>query len=270
MFDDADRQFPGAVWSFSIGWGCDKLHHRGRSGAGAVGAERRRSRTARRRSTPAVTSRGWNARAARTGRHRRAPADVGLDSVASLPEMTDVGGTTLSTDGERRWLAEQAWFDVPLSLGTGGGVSALFDRPDWQRGRRCADRDPGKRLTPDVAAVADPFTGVRIVFKGQPTGRRRHLAVRADLGGAGRGDEPVPARQRRPAARRPQPACCTASPRARRCRRSATSRSAATRSTTPGRATTWSPASARPTSTTSSAIVLVLQKASDDIDRHRR
>ena len=25
MFDEADRQFPGAVWSFSIGWGCDKL-----------------------------------------------------------------------------------------------------------------------------------------------------------------------------------------------------------------------------------------------------
>src|SRR5689334_24110230 len=29
--------------------------------------------------------------------------------------------------------AEQAWFDVPLSQGTGGGVSSLFDRPDWQR-----------------------------------------------------------------------------------------------------------------------------------------
>ena len=30
------------------------------------------------------------------------------------------------------------------------------------------DQDPGRRLTPDVAAVADPFTGVRIVFKGTP------------------------------------------------------------------------------------------------------
>ena len=25
MLEDTDRQFPGAVWSFSIGWGCDKL-----------------------------------------------------------------------------------------------------------------------------------------------------------------------------------------------------------------------------------------------------
>ena len=25
MMEDADRRYPGAVWSFSIGWGCDKL-----------------------------------------------------------------------------------------------------------------------------------------------------------------------------------------------------------------------------------------------------
>ena len=36
MLEDTDRQFPGAVWSLSIGWGCDKLHHRRRSGPGAV------------------------------------------------------------------------------------------------------------------------------------------------------------------------------------------------------------------------------------------
>ena len=29
------------------------------------------------------------------------------------------------------------------------------------------DKDPTRRLTPDVAAVADPFTGVRIVFNQQ-------------------------------------------------------------------------------------------------------
>jgi kumamolisin len=30
------------------------------------------------------------------------------------------------------------------------------------------DRDSEHRLTPDVSAVADPFTGVRIVFDGHP------------------------------------------------------------------------------------------------------
>jgi kumamolisin len=116
MLEDADRHFPGAVWSFSIGWGCDKL----------------------------ITA-----------------ADL-----ASLPEMVDVGGTTLSTDANGVWQAEQAWFDVPLSQGTGGGVSSLFDRPEWQRAVMSA-KDPTRRLTPDVAAVADPFTGVRIVFDQQ-------------------------------------------------------------------------------------------------------
>ena len=64
-------------------------------------------------------------------------------------------------------MSEQAWFDVPLTVGTGGGVSAVFDRPDWQRGV-LPDRDADRRLTPDVAAVADPFTGVRIVFQQTP------------------------------------------------------------------------------------------------------
>ena len=25
MMEDADQRYPGAIWSFSIGWGCDKL-----------------------------------------------------------------------------------------------------------------------------------------------------------------------------------------------------------------------------------------------------
>jgi kumamolisin len=52
---------------------------------------------------------------------------------------------------------------VPLSQGTGGGASTLFERPDWQQGVS-PDKNAGKRLTPDISAVADPFTGMRIVF----------------------------------------------------------------------------------------------------------
>jgi kumamolisin len=91
-----------------------------------------------------------------------------LDAIASLPAMTSVGGTALSTDRNGRWLAEQAWVDSPMSQGTSGGVSALFPRPAWQR-RVYAARDPeaDSRLTPDVSAVADPMTGVRIRFDGQ-------------------------------------------------------------------------------------------------------
>jgi kumamolisin len=164
MLNEADRRYPGAVWSFSIGWGCDKLIT-----AADVAPVRDALANAHTHGTTAFNASGDLAGLeCKGGDDWSSPpgaSDVGLDSIASLPEMTDVGGTTLSTDAAGRWLSEQAWFDVPLSVGTGGGVSAIFDRPDWQRGV-LPDRDPDRRLTPDIAAVADPFTGVRIVFKG--------------------------------------------------------------------------------------------------------
>ncbi len=163
LFESADRQFPGAVWSFSIGWGCDKLIT-----AADLAPVRSALATAMSHGTTAFNASGDLAGLeCKGGDDWSSPpgsADIGLDSIASLPEMVDVGGTTLSTDANGGWLAEQAWFDVPLSIGTGGGVSSLFDRPEWQRAV-LPDQDPSRRLTPDVAAVADPFTGVRIIFK---------------------------------------------------------------------------------------------------------
>jgi kumamolisin len=164
MFAEADRRYPGAVWSFSIGWGCDKLIT-----AADLAPARSALATAQSHGTSAFNASGDLAGLeCKGGDDWSSPpgdADIGLDSLASLPEMTDVGGTTLSTEGDGRWLAEQAWFDVPLSVGSGGGVSNIFDRPQWQQAVM-PDTDRERRLTPDVAAVADPFTGVRIVFKG--------------------------------------------------------------------------------------------------------
>ncbi|WP_156617031.1 protease pro-enzyme activation domain-containing protein [Mycobacterium sp. 852014-52144_SCH5372336] len=166
MLEETDRRYPGAVWSFSIGWGCDRLIT-----AADLAPVRSALATAQSHGTTAFNASGDLAGLeCKGGDDWSSPpgeSDVGLDSIASLPEMTDVGGTTLSTDSDGRWLSEQAWFDVPLSVGTGGGVSAVFDRPDWQR-EVWPDRDTDRRLTPDVAAVADPFTGVRIVFAQTP------------------------------------------------------------------------------------------------------
>lgn len=163
MFTEADRRFPGAVWSFSIGWGCDKLIT-----AADVAPVRSALAAAQARGTTALNASGDLAGLeCKGGQDFSSPPgedDIGLDSVASLPEMTDVGGTTLSTDAQGRWLSEQAWFDVPLSLGSGGGASSLFERPEWQR-RVSPDDYPDRRLTPDISAVADPFTGVQIIFK---------------------------------------------------------------------------------------------------------
>ena len=91
------------------------------------------------------------------------PDDVGVDAVASLPEMVAVGGTKLSTDDDGRWLSEQAWYNIPLTLGTAGGASTLFARPEWQT-VGIGSELPDRRLVPDVSAVSDPSTGVRIVF----------------------------------------------------------------------------------------------------------
>ena len=96
------------------------------------------------------------------------PDDVGLDSVASLPEMTDVGGTTLSTDAEGHWLAEQSWFGPALSHGTGGGVSNLFERPPWQAALNLAAPPGKKRSSPRTS----PWSPIRPPVSGSSSGGR--------------------------------------------------------------------------------------------------
>lgn len=161
LMESVDRQFPGAVWSFSIGWGCDRLFT-----PADFAPVRAALAAAHKNGTTAFNASGNLAGMECKGGHNWAdppsPDDVGVDAVASLPEMTAVGGTKLSTDADGSWLAEQAWYNVPLILGTAGGASVLFDRPPWQT---VGDGFPERRLVPDVAAVADPFTGVRIVFE---------------------------------------------------------------------------------------------------------
>ena len=167
MFDSTARQFPGSVWSLSIGWGCDAL---------ITTTDLRPVQSALQRAQAGGTS-AFDASGDTAGLECKGgpdwsappgPDDVGLDAVSSLPAMTSVGGTTLSTDDGGRWLAEQAWVDWPLSQGTSGGVSELFPRPSWQtRVFTPRDAHAESRLVPDVSAVADPFTGVKIRFDGQ-------------------------------------------------------------------------------------------------------
>jgi len=165
MMEEADRQYPGAVWSFSIGWGCDKLI----TAADLAPARAALSRALANGTTAFDASGDLAGLECKGGQEWSSPPsanDVGVDAVASMPEMTNVGGTTVSTDDKGGWQAEQAWFDIPLSQGTAGGVSALFERPAWQESLNVG-RGAGQRLTPDIAAVADPFTGVKIVFDQQ-------------------------------------------------------------------------------------------------------
>jgi kumamolisin len=166
MMEDTNRRYPGAVWSLSIGWGCDKMVT-----AADLAPVRAALRAAQKAGTTAFNASGdlagLECKGGEAWSTPPGPDEIGLDAVASLPEMTNVGGTSLSTSSDGGWLAEQAWFDPPLSLGTGGGQSTVFERPKWQGGSsNIPRRGRGMRQVPDIAAVADPRTGIKIVYRG--------------------------------------------------------------------------------------------------------
>ena len=162
MFDDAARRFPGSVWSLSIGWGCDAF-----AAEADLAPVRAALTNAHRRGITVFDATGdiggLECKGGKDWSTAPGPHDIGVDTIAALPEITAVGGTTLSTDLDGRWLQEQAWIDVPMSQGSSGGTSRLFSRPAYQHDV-VVERDSTHRLVPDVSAVADPFTGVKIVF----------------------------------------------------------------------------------------------------------
>lgn len=162
LMESVDERFPGAIWSFSIGWGCDRLFT-----AADLAPVRAAVARALDRGTTVFNATGdlagLECKGGQNWSEPPSPNDVGVDAVASLPEMTAVGGTKLSTDAAGQWLSEQSWYNIPLTQGTAGGASTLFERPDWQT-VGIGSELPDRRLVPDISAVSDPFTGVRIVF----------------------------------------------------------------------------------------------------------
>lgn len=70
------------------------------------------------------------------------------DWPAAHPSVVAVGGTSLHVSGSKA--SESAWD------GSGGGISGIFNLPDWQ-GQLGSNYT--KRSYPDVAFNADPYTG---------------------------------------------------------------------------------------------------------------
>lgn len=79
----------------------------------------------------------------------------GVEYPAASPYVTSVGGTSLVRSSSTRGWSETVW------SGTGSGCSALEPEPGWQSSAlsngSCTHRTVG-----DVAAVADPNTGVAV------------------------------------------------------------------------------------------------------------
>jgi subtilase family serine protease len=75
----------------------------------------------------------------------------GVEFPAASRYVTAVGGTRLTRSATARGWTETAWG------GAGSGCSAYITKPAWQKDSGCANRSVA-----DVAAVADPNTGVAV------------------------------------------------------------------------------------------------------------
>jgi len=75
----------------------------------------------------------------------------GAQAPAAFNTVTAVGGTTLKLNSNGTRATETVW------SGAGSGCSAYITKPGWQLDKACA-----RRTIADVAAVADPATGVAV------------------------------------------------------------------------------------------------------------
>ena len=75
----------------------------------------------------------------------------GIGEPAGFPGVVAVGGTTLQTANNTRGWSETVWG------GTGSGCEKKLAKPTWQTDAGCKGR-----TMDDVAAVADPQTGVAV------------------------------------------------------------------------------------------------------------
>ncbi|MGZ6791720.1 MAG: S53 family peptidase, partial [Mycobacteriales bacterium] len=75
----------------------------------------------------------------------------GAQSPAAFNTVTAVGGTSLKLNPDGTRASETVW------SGAGSGCSAYISKPSWQHDTGCS-----RRTIADVAAVADPNTGVAV------------------------------------------------------------------------------------------------------------
>jgi Putative Ig domain len=87
-------------------------------------------------------------------------SDYGVIYPATSPNVVAVGGTSLSTASNSRGWTESVWNTTPGSEGTGSGCSAYEPQPSWQTALGLSGCS--KRIDNDVAADADPNTGVAV------------------------------------------------------------------------------------------------------------
>jgi len=81
----------------------------------------------------------------------------GVSYPAASPDVTSVGGTSLSTASNSRGYTETVWGSSSGGEGTGSGCSADSSKPSWQTDTGCSNRTDN-----DTAADANPNTGLAV------------------------------------------------------------------------------------------------------------
>ena len=82
----------------------------------------------------------------------------GVEAPAAFNTVTAVGGTNLVLKADNTRKTETVWGTrLNLDGGAGSGCSLYISKPTWQKDTAC-----NKRAVADVAAVADPDTGVAV------------------------------------------------------------------------------------------------------------
>src|SRR5258707_5499968 len=101
------------------------------------------------------------------GAYGRLSGSLNVEDPGSQPFVTCVGGTTLYTIGPKcARLDEEVWNLMASGYGaTGGGVSIYWPIPPWQPSETSNGGSATYRNVPDVAAVANPLTGVGVYSK---------------------------------------------------------------------------------------------------------
>ena len=159
---------PGGPQTLSVSYGLDEIEIV--EGGGDIDAEQEALIELANVGVSVLVSAGDQGAYGRTGLDNNPPT-LNVSDPGSQIFATCVGGTTLFTYSKQQYLGEEVWNDLGIGDGaTGGGVSAGWELPDFGEYQNpdLVTINGGSsefRNVPDVAAVADPLTGVGIYVK---------------------------------------------------------------------------------------------------------
>lgn len=170
-FQDVDKQYPGAVWSGSLGY-CEYLYFEPAdlqvldsdiAAASAHGTTFYAS---------SGDTGGLDCTPPKSMGEFVGDQGKGVMFPSVLSNVTGVGGTTLSVTSTSDYADEAVWTSAVLSQGTGGGVSTVIKRPSWQTAPGVGGQgvDQQFREVPDIAADADPASGTIVISAGADKG----------------------------------------------------------------------------------------------------